>query len=71
MFINFLTDRHKLVDNLEPTINECYLFHGTKNGNLRGVIEKGLDVKLAREGCFGKGIYFSEDAYKAHSYTGM
>lgn len=38
-------------------LNQAWLFHTTA-ASIRTVCEEGLDPRLAREGCFGRGTYF-------------
>lgn len=49
---------------------EVFLFHGTKLHNIPNIIEKGFDLKRARNGLYGKAIYFAESSEKADQYTG-
>lgn len=38
-------------------LNQAWLYHVT-SANVKTVCEEGLDPRLAREGCFGRGTYF-------------
>ena len=41
----------------EYDLNQAWLYHVT-SANVKTVCEEGLDPRLAREGCFGRGTYF-------------
>ncbi|KAK6165936.1 hypothetical protein SNE40_022742 [Patella caerulea] len=51
-------------------LNVRYLYHGTPADKER-ISEEGLDARLSRMGCFGKGIYFSDNPRKCIQYTGV
>ena len=52
-------------------VNECFLFHGTKDIKKDAIINQGFDGRLGdQEALFGQGIYFSESAIKADQYAG-
>ena len=52
-------------------INECYLFHGTKNEYLENIIRKGLNPRFGSDrAMFGPGIYAAENSTKADQYAG-
>ena len=44
------------------SLNEKYLYHGTRANRLR-LCEEGLDHRLSYQGCFGRGIYFRYDTF--------
>ncbi|ESP01750.1 hypothetical protein LOTGIDRAFT_238152 [Lottia gigantea] len=50
------------------SLNCRYLYHGTPADKDR-LCEEGLDARLSRMGCFGKGIYFSDTPRKCVQYT--
>lgn len=56
----------KLVD-LDESVNEKLLLHGTKPEHALSIIHNGLNEKLSG-GIFGKGIYLSEDPSKIDQY---
>ena len=51
-------------------INEYLLFHGTDESSCNAIVAQGLDMRLAHDGLFGKGVYLAEMASKSHQYTG-
>ena len=55
---------------LLETVNEAYLFHGTKSSNVKPISENGLDNRLNANALFGAGIYFAENSTKADQYSG-
>ena len=56
---------------LDPSINELYLFHGTDLDTARHVAEFGFDERLSNlAGLFGAGSYFADVACKSNWYTG-
>ncbi|CAG5133980.1 unnamed protein product [Candidula unifasciata] len=67
------TERNLMIKqrrNLDPdfTLNEKYLYHGTSA--LKSFIcEEGLDSRMSKEGCFGKGVYFSDFPRKCVKYA--
>lgn len=65
-----LQTKHPDLDSsLKDEINECYLFHGTKD--LAAIKNQGFDVRLAGHGnLFGQGIYFTEASAKSDQYSG-
>lgn len=50
-------------------INECYLFHGTKEKKLFEITRDGLDNRYAGNGLLGRGLYFAESSTKSDQYT--
>ncbi|KAL8563971.1 hypothetical protein ACOMHN_025302 [Nucella lapillus] len=49
-------------------LNERYLYHGTQ-ANKHCLSEEGLDHRLSFQGCFGRGIYFSDNPRKCMQYA--
>jgi hypothetical protein len=49
-------------------VHETWLYH-TTNADTAVICEEGLDPRLSRAGCFGRGTYFSDDPLKCHSYA--
>ena len=48
------------------------MFHGSGRGASPDQIyesEDGLDIRFARQGMYGTGIYFADNAQYSHSYT--
>lgn len=48
-------------------INECLLFHGTRN--VSAILDSGLDFRVGGNGKFGKGIYMAECASLSHGFS--
>ncbi|XP_059165354.1 uncharacterized protein LOC131947921 isoform X2 [Physella acuta] len=49
-------------------LNEKYLYHGT-TAKKDYICEEGLDSRMSKQGCFGKGIYFSNYPKKCVRYA--
>ncbi|XP_046565660.1 uncharacterized protein LOC124274339 [Haliotis rubra] len=49
-------------------VNARYLYHGSA-ANKMLLCEEGLDARLGMSGCFGKGIYFSDNPKKCVQYV--
>eukprot|EP00038_Savillea_parva_P030585 m.78768 g.78768 ORF g.78768 m.78768 type:complete len:545 (-) comp9245_c0_seq1:350-1984(-) len=45
------------------------LWHGTTTTDVHRLVREGLDQRVATRGHFGRGLYFSDNAGKAHRYT--
>jgi len=55
---------------LDKSVNEFFLFHGTKNETIDKIIAEGFDERFAEEaGMYGPGIYFAENSSKANQYV--
>jgi len=57
---------------LDPMINEVYLFHGTSPAGAEGITDNDFDLKRAGTAygtLFGGGIYFAESCMKADEYV--
>ena len=52
-------------------VNECYLWHGTKEGTVRTICEQGFDPRVSGDGLFGSGTYFAEKSSKSNQYAGL
>ncbi|CAL1530918.1 unnamed protein product [Lymnaea stagnalis] len=64
---NLMLGQRKLADpNFQ--LNEKYLYHGTSAKKLF-ICEEGLDSRMSKQGCFGKGIYFSDYPKKCVKYA--
>ena len=50
---------------------EALLLHGTSPEHLHGILFEGLDPERARNGYFGRGTYFAENAAKIDQYTSL
>ena len=53
-------------------INEKYLFHGSKENNPKEIYngkDCGFDMRLSKDGMWGKAIYFAENASYADNYA--
>ncbi|XP_052794381.1 protein mono-ADP-ribosyltransferase PARP15-like isoform X1 [Mya arenaria] len=75
---NGLSEIEKLMDEdwrlgrLLPEVNEGYLFHGTKEDRINGVVTQGLDPRLAQgHAVLGQAIYLAESSTKADQYTDL
>jgi hypothetical protein len=53
---------------LSPSANTQYILHGTGMGNLQSITEEGLSVEHAKEGYYGKGVYFTDKSCKVSQY---
>jgi hypothetical protein len=51
----------------QDATNARLLFHST-SGSLAAVCDEGLDLRLARPGLFGRGLYFTDNPAKALTY---
>ena len=53
-----------------PTGGEKLLFHGTRNTNPSDVFmgDAGFDMRFSRDGMWGKGNYFAENAVYSHNF---
>lgn len=56
-------------ENVDRTVGEVYLLHGTTFESMRSIGRNGLNPQFATEGLFGEGIYLAEDIDKANQYT--
>eukprot|EP00392_Amoebophrya_sp_AT5.2_P010176 g10229.t1 len=64
-------EREGLADDLDSSLNEVFLVHGTRSATAAiGIAEGGLRMSYARGGVFGRAIYLAEDAGKSLGYTG-
>jgi len=54
---------------LRKESQEAFLFHGTKPAGAHGITVDLFDLKFARDGLFGRGIYFGESCSKSDEYT--
>jgi len=65
-------DLPRIGELLDETINEYYMFHGTKKDVLHIIGNQGFDQRLCRNGAlFGSGVYFAESSTKADQYAGL
>lgn len=55
---------------LDEEVQESYLFHGTTANAALQIQHQGFCLNYAREGFFGRGIYFAEATSKADEYAG-
>lgn len=56
--------------NVDFTVNETYLFHGTESGKVKLIDANGVDESYSKlDGLFGAGNYFTEKASKADQYA--
>ncbi|KAH3897001.1 hypothetical protein DPMN_021185 [Dreissena polymorpha] len=61
--------KEKLSNNVDKSINEYYLFHGTRSLNADSIAKNGFNVKKCRSAMLGRGIYFTDSLVKADQYT--
>eukprot|EP00929_Paragymnodinium_shiwhaense_P101550 TRINITY_DN64714_c0_g1_i1.p1 TRINITY_DN64714_c0_g1~~TRINITY_DN64714_c0_g1_i1.p1 ORF type:complete len:477 (-),score=60.18 TRINITY_DN64714_c0_g1_i1:715-2145(-) len=62
----------KLFGELDPSVNEVYLFHGTKPSAAESIAQSDFLVSLAGSHAgtlYGKGIYFAESCTKSDEYA--
>lgn len=59
----------KLPSRLNKDINEAYLWHGTSQEGLHGILEHGFRLDLARCTMFDTGLYFAEASSKSDEYA--
>merc|ERR1712014_317330 len=53
---------------LDCSINECLLFHGTSKSNLDLILQNGFNERFGERGLYGDGVYFAEQSCKAAQY---
>ena len=63
------TDLSRISQEIDTSINEFYLLHGTKAQYVNTIVARGLDHRICR-GIFGSGVYFAESSTKADQYAG-
>ena len=68
--VTFTAGGSQLSKSLVGEINEYFLFHGTKQNQLKSIEDHGLDSRLSANAMFGNGVYFAESSTKADQYTG-
>jgi len=56
---------------LDSTLNEAFLLHGTRPVTIPKIMHAGLNERVNQRGYFGSGTYLAEDAGKADQYTGL
>ncbi|RUS81602.1 hypothetical protein EGW08_010615 [Elysia chlorotica] len=69
----YATEREMIIEQRQKTgtdfkLNERYLYHGT-SVKKSYICDEGLDSRMSNEGCFGKGIYFSDFPKKCIKYA--
>ncbi|KAH9505164.1 hypothetical protein Btru_058861 [Bulinus truncatus] len=69
----YLTERKLILDrrlSRDPDfkLNEKFLYHGT-SAKKSYICEESLDSRMSKQGCFGKGIYFSDYPKKCLKYA--
>eukprot|EP00899_Mesostigma_viride_P006453 jgi/Mesvir1/15809/Mv03365-RA.2 len=61
---------HEAPPDLPPfDLHESLLYHCSSEPDHTRICEEGLDLRLAKEGTFGAGIYLTDDPRKAISYS--
>jgi len=71
-FINELKKQFDKYRDKKPSQLIKLLFHGSGRGCEPKMIyesEDGLDIRFARQGMYGTGIYFADNSGYSHSYT--
>jgi len=59
-------------EEVDPSINECWLWHGTSPDGANGITDTLFDMEKAGSAAgsmFGRGLYFAESCMKADEYT--
>jgi len=59
--------KKRLPGNLDSSINELYLVHGTRPESILAILAGGLNERFSG-GLFGSGTYFAEDVAKSDQY---
>jgi hypothetical protein len=60
----------RILSELDASVNEVFLFHGTTPSGAKHIIENGFDMALSKDSNkFGLGAYFSENFCKANQYS--
>jgi len=61
----------KMYPKKKPNEMIRHLFHGTKGTDPKLIYESkyGLDIRFARSGLYGEGIYFAEHSSYSHQYA--
>jgi len=59
-----------LAPDVGSSVNEVFLFHGTKGDNIPAIAAHGFDFRLAAEGFYGQGTYFASQSCKSFQYCG-
>mmetsp|Transcript_57742 Transcript_57742/g.108663 ORF Transcript_57742/g.108663 Transcript_57742/m.108663 type:complete len:219 (-) Transcript_57742:141-797(-) len=55
---------------LDASLNEVYLWHGTRQLNIEHILQDGFDERVCSlTGMFGAGLYFAEDSCKSGQYA--
>lgn len=57
------------IDSLDTKAGEVFLLHGTDPEKLHSILFEGLDPGISRNGNFGRGVYFAENAAKIDQYA--
>ncbi|CAE7459970.1 Tnks [Symbiodinium sp. CCMP2456] len=59
----------RLLDrDVRAPVNEVFLFHGTCTSNIRSIVARGFDFRLATAGFYGHGTYFASQSCKSWQY---
>ena len=65
--VSTLTDLDWMTD-LDPSVNEKYLMHGTKPNAVETISKHGFEERISSDGLFGHGSYFAEASSKSDEY---
>ncbi len=74
MLIGYFTQKESFIQNLHGTAKPIVmsLFHGTRDTNPSAIYNgyyEGFDMQYARDGYWGKGMYFAANANYSHDYA--
>lgn len=59
-----------IANDLDSSVNECFLFHGCSDEDSEEIIKNGFDARYADEnGLYGEGIYFASEPCKSLQYS--
>ena len=53
----------------DANVNECWLWHGTTKEKVDHIAQIGFDPRLAHDGLYGDGSYFTDSFCKANQYA--
>lgn len=67
----YVNHRHSMIEKSRGEVNEKDLFHGTTTTNPVQIYdsEEGFDMRFSRDGLWGQGSYFAENANYSDNYS--
>lgn len=70
LWIKYCNNWSQLEYKYNKKIKTKRLFHGTKNTEPKQILQSeiGFDLNYARDGYYGRGIYFHKEARYSHNY---